>query len=69
MKACAGAQDAARAGLLSWLWNSVSACKHSHPPFDIWLPSGGGNNRPILDSLETVWDRAASLRSSCSVGC
>lgn len=26
-----------------------------------------GINRPILDSLETVWDRAVSLHSSCAV--
>ena len=25
------------------------------------------NNRPILDSLETVWDRAVSLHLSCAV--
>lgn len=25
------------------------------------------NNRPILDSLETVWDRAVSLHFSCAV--
>lgn len=26
-----------------------------------------GNNRPILDSLETAWYKTVSLRSSCAV--
>lgn len=51
MKPCAVAQDTAREVFLPRLWNSVSTYKHSHPSFDIWLPSGGG----ITGLFWTVW--------------
>lgn len=50
---------------LSWLWNSVRT-----NTLILNLTFGycqAGNNRPILDSLETARYKTVSLRSSCAV--